>query len=61
MHGTIQLAMTKAEVLASDGLRVQQLIDSAIRLCTRALQAPSPGAPATRAGKRQRRSARRQA
>jgi TetR/AcrR family transcriptional regulator len=37
MHGIVQLAMTKAEVLASDELSVRQLVDSAIRLCTRAL------------------------
>jgi AcrR family transcriptional regulator len=53
MHGIIQLAMTKAEVLASDDLSVRQLVDSAVRLCTRSL------APAVQpAAAKRRRSAR---
>jgi AcrR family transcriptional regulator len=60
MHGTIQLAMTKAEVLASDAISVRQLVDSAIRQCTRSLQSPAdaprsrrvpvPRSPAPRKG-----------
>jgi TetR/AcrR family transcriptional regulator len=47
MHGIVQLAMTKAEVLASDDLSVKQLVDSAIRQCTRSLE-PTAAAPTHR-------------
>jgi AcrR family transcriptional regulator len=49
MHGIVQLAMTKAEVLASDELSVGQLVDSAIRLCTRSLAPVAKPAAAARA------------
>lgn len=38
MHGIIQIASTKAEVLAEDGVSVKQLVDSALLMCTRSLQ-----------------------
>jgi TetR/AcrR family transcriptional regulator len=41
MHGIVQLALTKAEVLREDGLSVKRLIDHGLWLCTRALL-PSP-------------------
>jgi AcrR family transcriptional regulator len=55
MHGIIQLVMTKSEVLAGDGLSVRQLVDSAIRLCTRSL---APVAAARTRGTRRRRPTR---
>ena len=39
MHGTIQLAATKANVLAHDGVSTQQLVSNGLQLCRRSIAA----------------------
>jgi len=39
MHGIIQLSSTKAEILAADGISMQQLIENAVRMAGRAMAA----------------------
>jgi len=39
MHGVIQLSMSKANLLAHDGISSQQLLSTAMQMCVRALRA----------------------
>jgi TetR/AcrR family transcriptional regulator len=39
MHGILQIIATKADVIAHTGVSTQQLIENALLMCTRALQA----------------------
>jgi len=41
MHGIIQLATTKANVMTHHGFGGSELVDQALRMCTRSLQGPA--------------------
>ena len=45
LHGVIQLGQTKANVLAHDGISVQQLLDQGMKMCCAAIAGPKALTP----------------
>jgi hypothetical protein len=41
MHGVLQLASTKANVLAHDGVNIKELVEQALLMSARSLEAKS--------------------